>query len=77
VEQNISVHIMDEDSTEMVNLRASPVSFDSPHAPGRPLAYDLIIPLTVGFPHEATWTFDVRVNEKTLARVPLRIEKKG
>ena len=76
VSQNISVHIMDEDSSEMVNLRASAVTFDSPHAPGRPLAYDLIVPLTVGFPHEGTWTFDVRVNERTLARVPLRIEKR-
>jgi len=34
VRQDISVHIMDEDSAEMVNLRASPVSFESPHAPG-------------------------------------------
>ena len=75
VHQNISVHIMDEDNAEMVNLRASPVSFDSPHAPGLPLAYDLILPLSVGFPRDGTWTFDVRVNERTVARVPLRVEQ--
>lgn len=75
VRQDISVHIMDEDSAEMVNLRASPVSFESPHAPGLPLAYDLILPLTVGFPRDGTWTFDVRVNQKTIARVPLRVER--
>ena len=76
VHQNISVHIMDEDGNEMVNLRASPVTFESPHAAGLPLAYDLILPLTVGFPNDGTWTFDVRVNEKAVARVPLRIERR-
>ncbi|HEY4216417.1 MAG TPA: hypothetical protein VGM67_04730 [Gemmatimonadaceae bacterium] len=75
--QNISVHIMDEDSSEMVNLKASPVSFESPHSPGLPLAYDLILPLTVGFPREGTWTFDVRVNDRSVARVPLRVEAKS
>jgi hypothetical protein len=75
VRQDISVHIMDEDSAEMVNLRASPVSFESPHAPGLPLAYDLILPMTVGFPRDGTWTFDVRVNAKSVARVPLRVER--
>jgi hypothetical protein len=75
--QQISVHIVDEDAEEMVNLRASPVSFDSPHAPGLPVAYDLILPLTVGFPREGTWTFDVRVNEQSVARVPLRVEQRA
>lgn len=73
---NLSVHIMDEDGGEMVNLRANPVSFDSPHRPGLPLAYDLILPLTVGFPCAGTWTFDVRVNERTVAWVPLRVERR-
>jgi hypothetical protein len=77
VRQNIAVHIMDEDSSEMVNLRASPVSFDAPKTPGLPLAYDLILPLTVGFPREGTWTFDVRVNEKSVARVLLRVEARS
>lgn len=77
VRQLLSVHIMDEDGDEMVNLRASPVSFDSPHTVGLPLAYDLILPLTVGFPRDGTWTFDVRVNERTVARVPLRVERKS
>ena len=76
VHQHISVHIMDEDGHEMVNLRASPVSFESPRAPGLPLAYDLILPLTVGFPRDGTWTFDVRVNERAVARVPLRVEQR-
>jgi hypothetical protein len=77
VHQNIAVHIMDEDSSEMVNLRASPVRFDAPHALGLPLAYDLVLPLTVGFPREGTWTFDVRVNEKSVARVLLRVEQRA
>ena len=76
VHQRIAVHIIDEDSAEMVNVRASPISFESPQQPGLPLAYDLIVPLTVGFPREGTWTFDVRVNEKTVARVPLRVERR-
>ena len=45
VHQNVSVHILDEDGGEMVNLRASAV------------------------------TFDVRVNETTVARVGLRVER--
>jgi hypothetical protein len=75
VHQNISVHIMDEDGNEMVNLKASPVAFESPHAAGLPLAYDLIVPMTVGFPRDGTWTFDVKVNERVLARVPLRVSR--
>jgi hypothetical protein len=75
--QHIVVHIMDEDGSELVNLRASPISFESPHAPGLPLAYDLVIPLTIGFPIEGTWTFDVRVNDRSVARVPLRVERRA
>jgi len=75
VSQHIAVHIMDEDSTEMVNVRATPISFEAPRTPGLPLAYDLILPLNVGFPREGTWTFDVRVNDRSVARVPLRIEQ--
>ena len=74
--QRVSVHIVDEDGSEMVNVRASPLTFESPKTPGLPLAYDLIVPLTVGFPREGTWTFDVRVNDKTVARVPLRVERR-
>jgi len=75
-QQHISIHIVDDDGTEMVTVRASPISFESPKTPGLPQAYDLIVPLTVGFPHEGTWTFDVRVNDKTVARVPLRVEQR-
>jgi hypothetical protein len=75
VHQRIAVHILDEDGAELVNLKASPVSFESPHAPGLPLAYDLVIPLSIGFPGDGTWTFDVRVNERSVARVPLRVER--
>jgi len=28
------------------------------------------------FPREGNWTIDVRVNERSLARVPLRIEQR-
>jgi hypothetical protein len=76
VPQHIAVHIIDEDSSEMVNIRASAISFESPATPGLPMAYDLIIPLTVGFPREGTWTFEVRVNDRAAARVPLRVEKR-
>jgi hypothetical protein len=74
--QHIAVHIIDEDGGEMVNLRASPVTFASPHAPGMPLAYDLILPLSVVFPRDGTWVFDIRVNQRTAARVPFRLEKR-
>jgi hypothetical protein len=77
VHQNISVHVVDEDDAEMVNLRASPVSFNSTHAPGLPLAYDLIVPLNIHFPRDGTWIFDVRVNDRTIARVPLRVEQRA
>jgi hypothetical protein len=76
VKQNIGVHIVDEDSAELVNLRATPVSFASPHAPGLPVAYDLILPLTVRFPRDGTWTFEVRVNGRVVARVPMRVEQR-
>ncbi|MGH9888042.1 MAG: hypothetical protein ACREBE_21090, partial [bacterium] len=57
-------------------VRASPIAFDSPKTPGLPLAYDLIVPLAVVFPREGTWTFDVRINSRPVARVPLRVEKR-
>ncbi len=74
VNQNISIHIVDDDDAELVNLRATPVSFAAPAVAGLPLAYDLILPLGIRFPNEGTWTFDVRVNGKTKARSPLRVE---
>ena len=74
VHQHIAVHIMDEDGAEMVNVSASPIRFQSPPVAGLPLAYDLIVPLTVAVPREGTWTFDVRVNQTSVARVALRIE---
>jgi hypothetical protein len=76
VHQHIAVHIVDEDGAEMVHVRASPISFQSPDVAGLPLAYDLIIPLAVSFPREGTWTFDVKVNDTIQARVPLRVEGK-
>ena len=76
VHQHIAVHIIDEDSAEMVNVRATPISFESPAMAGLPQAYDLILPMDVTFPREGTWTFEVRVNDRSLARVPLRIEQR-
>jgi hypothetical protein len=76
VAQTIAVHILDEDGNEMVNLRASPVSIESQYPAGMPLAYDLILPMTVGFPRDGTWTFDVRVNERSVALVPLRVARR-
>jgi len=75
IHQNVSVHILDEDGGEMVNLRASAVTFDAPRVAGLPLAYDLLLPLNVAFPRDGTWTFDIRVNESTVARVGLRVER--
>jgi hypothetical protein len=77
VHQRIAVHVIDEDGAEMVNLTASPVSFESPGTPGLPMAYDLVVPMTVGIPRDGTWTFDVRVNDRSLARVPLRVERRS
>ena len=50
----ITVHVMDEDNTEMVSLRAAPMTFGSEHAPGLPLAYDMIVPISISFPREGT-----------------------
>ena len=74
VVQNIAVRVVDEDHAELVALRASPLNFGSNHPPGQPLAYDMIVPITFGFPREGTFTFEIRVNDRTVARVPLRVE---
>ncbi len=76
VQQQIAIHVMDEDHAELVSLRASPVSFNSPHAPGLPLAYDLIVPISITLPRDGTWVFEIRVNERAIARVPLRVEQR-
>jgi hypothetical protein len=71
--QVIAIHIFDADETELVSIRTNTVTFDAPQEPGLPRAYDLVVPLTVGFPNAGTWIFDVRVNDRSEARVPMQI----
>jgi hypothetical protein len=71
--QVIAVHIVDDDEKELVNLRTNTVTFDAPTEPGLPRAYDLVVPITIAFPTAGTWIFDVRVNEKSVARAPMQI----
>ena len=63
----------DADETELASIRTNTVTFDAPDEPGLPRAYDLVIPLAVGFPSAGTWIFDVRVNDKSVARTPMQI----
>jgi hypothetical protein len=69
----IAVHILDADEAEIASVRTNTVTFDAPQEPGLPRAYDLVVPLAVGFPNAGTWMFDVRVNDRSVARAPMQI----
>jgi hypothetical protein len=71
--QVIAVHIVDDDDAELANLKTGAVTFDAPPEPGLPRAYDLVVPVSVVFPSSGTWIFDVRVNDRSLARAPLQV----
>jgi hypothetical protein len=71
--QVIAVHIMDADEAEIVSLRTNVVTFDPPDEPGLPRAYDLVLPLSVAFPTAGTWIFDVRINDRSVARAPIQV----
>lgn len=71
--QVIAVHIVDDDETELASLRTNTVTFDAPDEPGLPRAYDLVVPISIVFPGAGTWIFDVRVNERSVARAPMQI----
>lgn len=73
--QVIALHIVDDDDAELANLKTGTVTFDPPVEPGLPRAYDLIVPVSVAFPTAGTWIFDVRVNDRSVARAPLLIMK--
>jgi hypothetical protein len=73
--QIIALHIVDDDDKELANLKTGTVTFDAPQEPGLPRAYDLVVPVNVVFPAAGTWIFDVRVNDKSVARAPLLIMK--
>ena len=75
VQQLIALHIVDDDDAELANLKTGTVTFDPPVEPGLPRAYDLIVPVSVAFPTAGTWIFDVRVNDRSVARAPLLIMK--
>jgi len=75
--QIIALHIVDDDDTELANLKTGTVTFDPPLEAGLPRAYDLVVPVGIVFPSSGTWTFDVRVNEKSVARAPLLVMKAG
>ena len=69
----IAVHVLDADETELASVRTNTVTFDAPDEPGLPRAYDIVVPLSVGFPAAGTWMFDVRVNDRSVARAPMQI----
>ena len=71
--QVIAVHIVDDDEQELASLRTNTVTFDAPDEPGLPRAYDLVVPVSIVFPGAGTWIFDVRVNDRSVARAPLQI----
>jgi hypothetical protein len=73
IAQVIAVHILDADETELASVRSSTVTFDAPDEQGLPRAYDLVIPLSVGFPNAGTWIFETRVNDRSVARTPMQI----
>jgi hypothetical protein len=73
--QVIALHIVDDDDTELANLKTGTVTFDAPLEPGLPRAYDLVVPVNIVFPSSGTWIFDVRVNDKSVARAPLLVMK--
>lgn len=77
VSQIIALHIVDDDDTELANLKTGTVTFDPPLEPGLPRAYDLVVPVSIVFPSSGTWIFDVRVNDKSVARAPLLVMKAG
>jgi hypothetical protein len=70
--QVIAVHILDADETELASVRTNTVTFDAPAEPGLPRAYDLVVPLSVQL-NPGTWIFDVRVNDRSVARAPMQI----
>ncbi|HET9425644.1 MAG TPA: hypothetical protein VFO55_09755 [Gemmatimonadaceae bacterium] len=71
--QVIAVHIVDDDEKELASLRTNTVTFDQPTEAGLPRAYDLVVPISIAFPKAGTWIFDVRVNDRSVARAPLQI----
>lgn len=75
--QIIALHIVDDDDTELANLKTGTVTFDAPLEPGLPRAYDLVVPVSIAFPSSGTWIFDVRVNDKSVARAPLLVMLAG
>ena len=77
VAQIIALHIVDDDDTELANLKTGTVTFDAPLEPGLPRAYDLVVPVSIVFPTSGTWIFDVRVNDKSVARAPLLVMQAG
>jgi hypothetical protein len=71
--QVIAIHIVDDDENELASLRTTTVTFDAPAEPGLPRAYDLVVPISIAFPNAGTWIFDVRVNDRSVARAPMQI----
>jgi hypothetical protein len=71
--QVIAVHIVDDDEQELASLRTNTVTFDAPDEPGLPRAYDLVVPISIVFPGAGTWMFDIRVNDRSVARAPMQI----
>jgi hypothetical protein len=68
----LSIAVLDEDDTEQVVLTAEPIRVASAHRPGTHVVLPQIVPISINIPAPCVWTFDVRVGERSLARVPLQ-----
>jgi hypothetical protein len=74
VGQQISIRIVDPDGEVIATLTSTPLNFTSPHA-GYPVSFCQVVPLTVHFPREGTYSFEILANDQRITEVPLYIGK--
>jgi hypothetical protein len=70
--QRIALRIVDPDGTELATLSADPITLATKD-PGYPMTLYQLVPLSVKFPREGAYVFEVRVNDARLAEVPLYV----
>ena len=70
--QQIALRIVDPDGTELATLTSDPLTL-STKDPGFPMTLYQLVPLTVQFPREGCYVFEVRVNGTGVAEVPLYV----
>lgn len=66
------IRIVDPDGAQMVTLDAEPIQFATRHV-SYPVTHFQIVPLSVTFPQEGEYEFEVRVNDDLKATVPLYV----